>query len=63
MLIKKRKFDIRCWVLLTHNFQVLICKEGYGRTSSSIYDLEDKNILTHLTNNAIQCYHNSYSLY
>lgn len=33
LLIDKRKFDIRVWVLLTHDLKVYFFKEGYLRTS------------------------------
>ena len=39
MLINNRKFDIRVWVLLTHNAKVYFCNEGYIRTSSETYSL------------------------
>lgn len=57
MLIAKRKFDIRIWVLLTQSNKVYIFKQGYIRTSSVGYSL-DQDLITrqevHLTNNAIQ---------
>jgi len=57
MLIHNRKFDIRCWVLLTEDMKLYFFKEGYIRTSASEYTIdqssvEKKNV--HLTNNAIQ---------
>ena len=57
-LIKKRKFDIRLYTLVTcinGTFQAYFYKEGYLRTASKNYnpnDLENKFI--HLTNDAIQ---------
>ena len=33
LLINNRKFDIRVWVLLTHDLKVYFFKEGYLRTS------------------------------
>jgi hypothetical protein len=57
-LIKKRKFDIRLYTLVTcinGVFQAYFYKEGYLRTASKNYnpnDLENKFI--HLTNDAIQ---------
>ena len=33
-LIENRKFDIRVWVLLTHNMDLHFFKEGYIRTST-----------------------------
>jgi hypothetical protein len=52
-----RKFDIRVWVLLTHDSRLFIFKEGYIRTSSSIFSLDKESINRpdiHLTNNAVQ---------
>lgn len=57
LLIDGRKFDIRVWVLMTHELKVYFFKEGYVRTSSSTYSLNEdtfSNINIHLTNNAIQ---------
>jgi len=45
-----RKFDIRMWVVLTEDFRIYIYREGYVRTSSSNYNLRDKNNYVHLTN-------------
>lgn len=56
LLINQRKFDIRIWVLLTQDGRLFMFKEGYIRTSSSVFTL-DKNTITnpeiHLTNNAV----------
>ena len=57
MLIKGRKFDIRVWVLITHNLDCYFFKEGYIRTSSKEYNTESTGFddeFVHLTNNAIQ---------
>lgn len=55
LLWNKRKFDIRCWVLVTSNLDVFFFKEGYIRTSSKDFVLDDiGDIFIHLTNNAIQ---------
>jgi hypothetical protein len=57
MLINKRKFDIRVWVLITMDCRVFLFKEGYLRMTSSNYDLTPESILrpeVHLTNNAVQ---------
>ena len=43
MLIEGRKFDIRMWVLLNHNQDLFIYKEGYLRTSSEKYPLSNTN--------------------
>jgi len=63
LLIYQRKFDIRVWVLVTHEMKVYFFKEGYLRTSSEIYTLESdsvKNKNVHLTNNAVQKYSEKY---
>lgn len=57
MLIRERKFDIRVWVTLTHDMDVYFFREGYLRTSSRPYSMNDANLeddFVHLTNNAIQ---------
>ena len=40
LLIDNRKFDIRVWVLFTHELKVYFFREGYVRTSSSTYSLQ-----------------------
>ena len=40
MLINERKFDIRMWVLITHDHRCFLFKEGYIRMSSKPYTLE-----------------------
>lgn len=58
LLIHKRKFDIRVWVLVTHDGKCFLFKEGYIRTSCEEYDTSNAEAITnpeiHLTNNAIQ---------
>ena len=57
LLIAGRKFDIRIWVLLTHEFDCYFFKEGYLRTASTEYTIDLDNIdnkFVHLTNNAVQ---------
>lgn len=57
-LINKRKFDIRCYALLTSINGVIQCyyyEEGYLRTSSKKYNTADtSDLFIHLTNDAIQ---------
>ena len=64
LLIFERKFDIRVWVLITHEHKCYLFKEGYIRTSSYKYNCEqaadDENMAVHLTNNAIQKYDSNY---
>lgn len=58
LLFKGRKFDIRCYALLVKMFKrasVFWYEQGYIRTSSYDYDLEDRsNLMVHLTNEAVQ---------
>ena len=57
LLIDGRKFDIRVWVLFTHEMKVYFFKEGYVRTCSSTYSMKADSladIKVHLTNNAVQ---------
>ncbi len=37
LLYKKRKFDIRMWVVVNDKFEIYMYKDGYLRTSSDIY--------------------------
>ena len=61
LLISKRKFDIRLWVLVTHEHKCFYFREGYVRMSSQRYDLSQAdNLMVHLTNNAIQKHGDNY---
>lgn len=53
-LYKTRKFDIRMWALVTDDFRIYVFREGYLRTSSSEYDLQNSNNYVHLTNQCLQ---------
>jgi tubulin polyglutamylase TTLL1/tubulin monoglycylase TTLL3/8 len=63
-LIHKRKFDIRCYALITSINGVIqgySYTDGYLRTTSTEYNTKDiSNILIHLTNDAIQKYSEEY---
>lgn len=60
LLAGDRKFDIRCWVLLDHEYNIHLMKEGVLRTSSEPYDASDlNNVTSHLTNHCIQEEHSS----
>lgn len=66
LLIDGRKFDIRVWVLFTHELKVYFFKEGYVRTSSAMYSMKEEtfdDVSIHLTNNAIQKYGENYGKY
>lgn len=57
LLICGRKFDIRVWVLLDQDHNLHFFKEGYIRTSASIFSIDSEHIdnaAVHLTNNAVQ---------
>jgi tubulin--tyrosine ligase len=43
LLYRGRKFDIRVWALVNTTSEVYFYKQGYLRTSSSVYDLEEKD--------------------
>jgi tubulin polyglutamylase TTLL1/tubulin monoglycylase TTLL3/8 len=64
LLVHKRKFDIRCYGLVTAINGVVqgyYYKEGYLRTSSKEFSLKDvENRLIHLTNDAVQKYSEDY---
>lgn len=67
-LYKKRKFDIRLWVLVTQEGAIYVAREGYLRTSSFAYTTElnssravsrakrenDHTLGVHLTNYSLQ---------
>lgn len=66
VLFRQRKFDIRLWVLISHEGTVYQFREGYVRTSSEAYNLDESSldqIYVHLTNNAVQKYSKSYGKY
>ncbi|CAD8095262.1 unnamed protein product [Paramecium sonneborni] len=66
-LYNKRKFDIRCYFLITQLNNVMRAywyEDGYIRTSSEEFDLDDPaNLYVHLTNDAIQKYADTYGKY
>lgn len=67
MLYNGRKFDIRVYVLAISVMGVtkfFWYNEGYLRTSSEQYNLNDlDNLFVHLTNDAIQAQGNTYGLH
>lgn len=58
LLYNKRKFDIRCYMLVTvvnRKLRTYWYEEGYCRTSSKIFSAKNlKNKYIHLTNDAVQ---------
>ena len=56
-LYKNRKFDIRCFALITSinsNMKGFVYDDGYLRTSSREFDLRNFSKIIHLTNDAVQ---------
>jgi tubulin--tyrosine ligase len=64
LLINKRKFDIRCYALITsfsNQLQGYFFKDGYLRTSCKEFNIKNTNDkFIHLTNDAIQKNHEDY---
>jgi hypothetical protein len=58
-----RKFDIRVWVLLTHDFKVYVFKEGHLKCCSVKYDLSSNDIYSHITNYSFQKYNDNFGKY
>jgi hypothetical protein len=55
LLFKGRKFDIRMWAFVHSNSELYYYNEGYLRTSSEAYTMDDTtNEYVHLTNNCLQ---------
>ena len=54
LLYRKRKFDIRCFVLVDWNLNVFFCREGHLKASSLIYDINNINKFIHITNHSFQ---------
>ena len=54
LLYHKRKFDIRCYVLVDHNLNVFYCREGHLKGSSEIYDINVTDKFVHITNHSLQ---------
>ena len=54
LLYQKRKFDIRCFVLIDSNLNVYFCKEGHLKGCSEFYDLNKTNKFIHITNYSFQ---------
>lgn len=54
----RRKFDIRSWVLVDHQYNIYLYREGVLRTSSEPYNSGDlADMTSHLTNHCIQKEH------
>ena len=58
-----RKFDIRIWVLLTHDLKVYVFNEGHLKCCSVKYNLDSFNNYSHLTNYSFQKYSDNFQKY
>ena len=54
LLYYKRKFDIRCFVLVDSNLNIFFCKEGHLKGSSELYNVHNSNKFIHITNYSFQ---------
>ena len=69
LLYQRRKFDIRCFSLVTcHNgiLKAYFYRDGYIRTSSKEYNHQNLNLgnkFIHLVNDAVQKYSEDYGKY
>ena len=63
LLYNGRKFDMRTWVLLTHDRKIYLFKEGHLKATSCSYDVNNKDPFVHLTNYSVQKYSQNFSNY
>ena len=66
LLIDNRKFDIRLWVLVSHDYRCYLFREGYIRMSSYNFTIDQESIdkpFIHLTNNAVQQVDRNYGMH
>ena len=63
LLYNGRKFDMRTWVLLTHDRKIYLFKEGHLKATSCAYDINNKDPFVHLTNYSVQKYSQNFSNY
>ncbi|KAL1507876.1 hypothetical protein AB1Y20_007483 [Prymnesium parvum] len=60
----RRKFDMRCWVLLDPDYNIKLYRHGVLRTSAVEYNPNDlSNRFSHLTNHCIAAEHENYGHY
>jgi len=50
LLYNGRKFDMRIWVLLNHEMNVYMFKEGHLKATSEKFNIKSNNLFIHLTN-------------
>ena len=60
LLYERKKFDMRVFLLVTHDYKIYLCQELYIRLSAYNYDLADTRKFSHLTNIALQKYSLNY---
>jgi hypothetical protein len=63
LLYNDRKFDVRLWVLLTHNMDIYLFKEGHLKATSFNYTVDSDDLYIHLTNYSVQKYSNNFEKY
>ncbi|KAK7103151.1 tubulin--tyrosine ligase-like [Littorina saxatilis] len=54
LLSHRRKFDIRCWVLVDLFYNVYLYRQGVLRTASDSYTDDLSHVTAHLTNHCLQ---------
>lgn len=54
LLFRGRKFDIRCFALVTARGECFVYDRGYLRTASARFDPKSEDMGAHLCNNAVQ---------
>ena len=63
LLYNGRKFDLRTYMMITHHngkTKAYWYQEGYVRTSSSFFTLDETDPYVHLTNDAVQQHADGY---
>merc|ERR1719235_1202552 len=64
LLPGQRKFDVRCMVLVTHDYSIYLYSEGILRSCSVKFSLEDlDDRFAHLANHCLQEHHPEYGSY
>lgn len=63
LLFNNRKFDIRVFILIDHQSNLYMFKEGHLKTSSEVYDISTKHSFVHITNYSLQKYNPNFEKY